>query len=227
MNRRRFLASAAAAGAVALAGCTGNGNSSSGADGGDATPTPDGTPMDEHPATADLEAQPRLGDGEALIVAFEDPSCTLCRRFEQNTYPQIVSDLVDPGEASFVYRGYPIIYPWGEPASKVLEATFDADASAFWALKDHYYAAQSAFSSENVYAESEAFLAAETDVDAAAVVSAAEAGEYDDAVGLDVAAGDELGIGQTPQFYLFSDGVFRTEVRGAQGYDVFAAALGV
>jgi protein-disulfide isomerase len=225
MDRRRFLAGAAATGAVALAGCTGGGGG--GGSGSDGSATPDGTPTEDHPATADLDVQPRLGDGEALIVAFEDPSCTLCRRFERDTYPRIVSDLVEPGEASFVYRGYPIIYPWGEPASKVLEATYDADESAFWALKNHYYAAQSEFTTGNVYAESEAFLSAETDVDAAAVVAAAEAGEYDDAVALDVSAGEELDIGQTPQFYLFSDGVFRTEVRGAQGYDVFAAALGV
>ncbi|MFC7175986.1 DsbA family protein [Halosegnis marinus] len=109
MNRRRFLGSAALAGATTLAGCAGSGG---GGDGSDGEPT--GTPIDEHPAAADLDAQPMLGETtDTVIVAFEDPSCTLCRRFEENTYPRIVSDLVEPGEASFVYRGYPIIYPWG------------------------------------------------------------------------------------------------------------------
>ncbi|MFB6116929.1 DsbA family protein [Halosegnis sp.] len=226
MNRRRFLV---AAGAAGLAGCVGSsGGGSSDDTGGSTDDEPSGTPVSTHPAGANLDAQPMLGETtETLIIAFEDPSCTLCRRFEENTYPRIVSELVDPGRASFVYRGYPIIYPWGEPATHVLEATYAADADAFWALKDHYYAEQSTFSTENVYDASREFLASETDVDAEAVVTAAQEGEADDAVALDVAAGEELGIGQTPEFHLFADGVFRTTVRGAQGYSVFESALGV
>jgi protein-disulfide isomerase len=183
--------------------------------------------MGEHAATADLDSQPVLGEvADTLVVAFEDPSCTLCRRFEENTFPQIESKLVETGKASFVFRGLPIIYPWGDPASHVLEATFAADADAFWALKDHYYAEQGAFDEENVYDRSQAFLASETDVDAEAVVSAAKNGEADAAVQLDLDAGETLGVGQTPEFYLFRDGQFRTKVRGAQGYGVFETALG-
>ncbi|MFC7175987.1 DsbA family protein [Halosegnis marinus] len=115
----------------------------------------------------------------------------------------------------------------GEPASAILEATYAADADAFWALKDRYYAAQGDFSTENVYEASRSFLDTETEVDAEAVVTAARDGEYDDAVALDVSAGEALNIGQTPEFYLFADGVYRTVVRGAQGYDVFATALGL
>jgi len=237
MDRRRFLASAATTATLGLAGCTGNANDGSGggggygggADGGDGeTGTPTGTPIADHPAAADLDAQPTLGEAtDTLIIAFEDPSCTLCRRFERNTYPRLVSELVEPGEAAFVYRGYPIIYPWGEPAAAVLEATYAADEAAFWALKDHYYAEQSSFSTDNVYEASQSFLADETAIDAGAVVDAARNGEADDAVAVDVDAGERLEIGQTPEFYLFADGVFRTTVRGAQGYDVFESALGV
>ncbi|WP_255148916.1 DsbA family protein [Halorarius halobius] len=216
MDRRRFLAGAGALGTTALAGCTGGG-------GGDGA---SGTPIAGHPAGADLDAQPRLGDAEeTVIVAFEDPSCTLCRRFERETYPRIVSDLVEPGTASFVYRGLPIIYPWGDPAAHVLEATFAADADAFWALKDHYYAEQGAFDESNVYERSRAFLDGETSVDADAVVSAAEGGEADAAVQADLDAGGALDVGQTPVFYLFRDGRYETTVRGAQGYSVFATAL--
>lgn len=233
MDRRRFLAAAATTGVLGLAGCAGNtnddgGGGADGEDGESDAGTPTGTPIEDHPAAADLDAQPTLGEAtDTLIVAFEDPSCTLCRRFEQNTYPRLVSELVEPGDAAFVYRGYPIIYPWGEPAAAVLEATYAVDEAAFWALKDHYYAEQESFSTENVYEASQSFLANETAVDAEAVVSAARDGEADDAVALDVDAGETLEIGQTPEFYLFADGVFRTTVRGAQGYDVFASALGL
>ncbi|WP_255195284.1 DsbA family protein [Halorarius litoreus] len=220
MDRRRFLASAAAVGTATLAGCTGSGGTGSGGTG-------NGTASEEHAATTNLDSQPIRGGGEALIVAFEDPSCTICRRFERDTYPELQSKLLDTGTARFAYRGLPIIYPWGDPASHVLEATYDADAEAFWALKDHYYAQQGAFDSDNVYDLSEQFLGRETGVDAAAVVTAAKTGAADTAVQLDLDAGEQLGIGQTPVFYLFRDGEFLTELRGAQGYSVFETALGV
>ena len=225
MERRTFIATAGT-GVVALAGCASAG---AGGDDGNADSGDGGQSLEDHPAGRALADQPTLGDssGGTVIVAFEDPSCTQCRRFEENTYPRIVSDIVEPGKAAFVYRGLPIIYPWGEPAAAVLEAAYSADPAAFWQLKDHYYAVQSEFSSDNVYAESRAFLDRETDADAEAVVSAARDGEADDAVDTDLDVGDALGIGQTPAFYLFNEGTFRTKIQGPQGYDVFASALGV
>jgi protein-disulfide isomerase len=177
-----------------------------------------------------IESQPTLGpvvdDATGVVVAFEDPSCTLCRRFEQNTFPDLRSNLVDPGDVAFVYRGYPVIYPWGEPASQALESTYAASEDAFWALKDHYYAEQG-FDTDNILDQTESFLAAETDVDAAAVVEAARNREHNAAVQADIDAAEAASAGsQTPIFYLFRDGRFRTRVSGPQGYDVFAAALG-
>jgi protein-disulfide isomerase len=241
-TRRAFLAAGAGA-LAALSGCTGGpssgggGGGSGGGDdggggGGEGTPTttPAAT-LATHPAARDLDAQPRLGppvdEAAGVVIAFEDPSCTLCRRFEQNTLPDLRSNLVDTGDAAFVYRGYPVIYPWGKPASQALESAFAADAEAFWALKDHYFAEQGTFTTDNVLDETEAFLASETDVDAAAVVDDARTERHDAAVQADVEAAQAAGAGsQTPIFYLFRDGAFQTRISGPQGYDVFAAALG-
>ena len=235
-TRRTFLAAGAGTLAV-LAGCTGGPSGDGGGGGGDGGGgTTTATPADEetlanHPAARGIDAQPRLGppveEAAGVVVAFEDPSCTLCRRFERNTFPQLRSELVDPGDVAFVYRGYPIIYEWGKPATQALESTFAADAEAFWALKDHYYAEQESFTVDNVLSETEAFLASETSVDAAAVVDDARNERHDDAVQADIAAAEAAGAGsQTPIFYLFRDGAFRTRVSGPQGYDVFAAAMG-
>jgi protein-disulfide isomerase len=248
MNTRRGFLAAGAGTLAALAGCVGgggqgggdgDGDGDGGGDGGSgsengATGTPTGTPttrLADHPAAAGIETQPRLGppvsEATAVVVAFEDPSCTLCRRFEENTLPDLRTNLVDPGDAAFVYRGYPIIYPWGEPATQALESTYAASEDAFWALKDHYFAEQGSFDTENVLEETESFLASGTDVDAASVVNDARNRRHDDAVQADIDAARAAGAGsQTPIFYLFRDGEFRTRVSGPQGYDVFAAALG-
>lgn len=205
-----------------------------GAMAGTGTATPTGTPgpLGGHPAASGLGAQPALGpdptDATAVIVAFEDPSCTLCRRFERNTFPTLRSEYVESGDLSFVYRVYPVIYPWGKPASQALESTYAASEAAFWALKDHYYAEQDQFGTDNVLESTESFLDEETDVDAASVVDDARNERHDAAVQADLAAGRAADAGnQTPIFYLFRDGEFRTKIQGPQGADVFAAALGL
>jgi protein-disulfide isomerase len=231
MDRRTFLA-AAAAGAGGLAGCLGGdagpgGSTTAGDDGGTAS-----GPFGGHPGAAGIDDQPALGPepGEATgtIVAFEDPSCTRCRAFEQETVPKIRSDLVEPGKATFVLRGYPVVYPWGEPASHALEATFARDEDAHWALVDHYFDTQDEFSTDNVLDRTEQFLAGETDVDAAAVVADADAKAYDDQVQADLDAGDAGGAdGVTPTVLLFRDGEFRTKARGSVSYSVVESALGL
>lgn len=237
MYRRTFLTTAATA--TLLAGCLGTSDSGDRSSEAETTETPtesssmesDDNPLGGHPAATDLAAQPFLGpdpaSASAVIVAFADPSCPNCARFESQTVPQIESDLVEPGTATFVYRNMPIIYPWGKPATQALEATFAQDADAFWALKDHYFASQSTFDTDNVLAKTESFLADNTAVDAAAVVADAEAKTYDDAVQADLAAGREAGVNSTPTSFLFRDGEFVTKVTGPKSYTVFEEALGV
>ncbi|PSP39834.1 disulfide bond formation protein DsbA [Halobacteriales archaeon QH_10_70_21] len=161
----------------------------------------------------------------ATVVAFEDPSCRQCRRFETETFPTLKSELVDPGDAAFVYRTLDITFPWGEPASQVMASTYAA-ADAFWGLKDYYYERQPEFEVDNVFELSASYLEEQPSVDADAVVAAARDGEHDEFVQRNRDAAEEAGVGSTPQFFLFRDGTFRTEVAGPQDYEVFESALG-
>jgi protein-disulfide isomerase len=222
--RRRDLLRATGAGALAAAaGCTsltgGGGSSGLGENSG---------PPPEHEATAGIESQPVNGDlGGTMIVAFEDPSCTRCAAFESETVPKIESNLVEPGKAAFAFRGYPVVYPWGDPGTHALEAAYEASEDAFWALKDHYFANQGDFSEGNVYDRTKQFLNSETDVDGQAVVDAASAGEFESAVQSDLDAGMAAGAGQTtPHVFLFKNGEYLTKAQGSVSYDLIASALG-
>jgi protein-disulfide isomerase len=221
------------AGGVSMlgAGCLGssgggNGNGNGGNGGGGDTPT-----LADHPVGGDLDAQPRLGPdpgtAAGTIVAFEDPSCPRCAAFEKQTVPKIRSELVDPGDASYVVRTAPLVYPWGEPAIHALEATYARDADAFWALLAHYFDDQDAFDTGNVLDRTETFLSGETDVDAAAVVADAEGGAYDDAVGVDVDAAEAGDVSGTPTVFLFRDGEYRTRVTGSVSFDLVRQSLGL
>jgi protein-disulfide isomerase len=245
MHRRTFLTSALGVAAVGLAGCqsgsepgsqptTGDGDSPT-ATGGDGGSSPTDAGLPDHAALTDIDAQPFLGPppGEApgLIVAFEDPSCPTCRMFEQDVVPDIRSKLTSTGMASLVVRGYPVIYPWGEPATRALEAVFDADEAAFWALWAHYFDEQGAFRAagpDAVFSRTESFLADNTDLDAAAVVDRAEAGDYEAAVQADLDAGKAAGAGSTtPHLFFFKNGEYLTKVRGSVSYPLIESVLDV
>ncbi|MFB6194270.1 MAG: DsbA family protein [Halobaculum sp.] len=196
-----------------------------------ATQTPydvSGTPIGEHPATADINAQPVRGEMTGnLIVSFEDPSCTVCRGFHETTVPQIQSNLVETGKAAYAVRTYPVVYAWGEPATHALEATFARSESAFFDLLDYYFRTQSEFTARNVLGRTETFLK-RTDVDAAAVRKDAEEKAFADAVQADLDAGMKAGAGTiTPTLFLFRDGAYVTKASGSVSYDLIAAALGV
>lgn len=236
MNRRAFLA-AGVAGAATLAGCTGG---ASGSDptgsGGGGLPTAAGEDAPPHARALDgLDSQPSLGpepqEADGLIVAFEDPSCPRCQAFEEQVFPQVRSELVDPGKVSFVFRGYPVVYPWGEPACYALEATFARDESAFRALREHYFAAAGEFEAageDAVYDRTATFLDSETDLNGGAVVDATGSEATARAVGTDLDAGRAAEVGRTtPTLFLFRNGEFLTRTAGSVSYTLIERTLDV
>jgi hypothetical protein len=52
-----------------------------------------------------------IGDPDAPVVIeeFSDFQCPFCRRFHDDTFPQIVEEYVQTGKAYFVYRHFPIV----------------------------------------------------------------------------------------------------------------------
>jgi len=229
-TRRRFVGTAGGLFA-GLAGCLGDdGGGGSGSDGATTTSGLVGESADvtfDHESATGINDQPTLGDRDwqGVIVAFEDPSCPTCRRFDRNTFPQIRSDLVATGDVAYVFRGYPVVYPWGEPASHALEATFARDPAAMWALKRHYFDQQDQFSTDNVLDRTRAFLNGRTDVDGDAVVADVESDASADAVQTDLDAGQAAGASGTPTFYLFRNGEYQTTVSGAQDFTIFENVL--
>jgi protein-disulfide isomerase len=190
-----------------------------------------GKSLTEHAVATNLGTQPTLGPSpsaaEGTIVAFEDPSCPACARFESATFPQLKSELIDPGRVSFVFRGIPVVYQWGDPAVLALEATYSRSAEAFWGLKEFYYREQANIRTENVQEVTRQYLTDHTNVDGDAVISNVQSETSRDAVDVDLHASQDAGVRGTPTFYLFSGNSFTTEIVGPQSYDVFANSLGM
>lgn len=268
-SRRQLLAVGGAVGLSSLAGCTGTllGDSDDTGSDTDADAEDDSDSMAEedtdsgmdeplggHPAAAGLHEQPRFGpsptEAEGVVIAFEDPSCPRCAAFETGTVPKLREQHSD--SVTFVFRNYPVVYPWGEPASQAIEAAFGREMEMMdettesdtenelnsmpygvrqgsvdtWALVRHYFETQDQFNTDNVFERTRTFLADETDLDADAVVEDAKAEEYGDVVQADLDAGEAADAGQTtPSVFLFSDGEFQTKATGSVSYQVISSAL--
>ncbi len=190
-----------------------------------------GGSIDGHPGTAGLDSQPMLGadleSSNAVIVAYEDPSCPYCRKFEQETFPEVKRKLLDTEKATFVFRGLGIVKDWGAPTAKALEATYEESAAAHWALKTHYYDQQHTFKMENALSKTKEFLEKETAVDGEEVIEAVEEGDATEPYQVDMQAARSAEVTATPTFLLFRDGRFVTSAVGAVSYEVLATPLGL
>ena len=227
MNRRTFLASTGAT-TMFLTGCLdGNNetNSSSSPTGSSGNQS-----INSHPAASNLAAQPQLGDldeSQHTIIAFKDPSCTRCRAFKESTVPEIKRQLINPNKGAYVLRNYPVVYPWGKPATQALEATLERSETAHWKLQNYYYDMQRDFSSENVHAKTQTFLESNTKITASNVIDDVESDAYNDAVTADINAAEGADLdATTPSILLFRNGQYVTTATGSVSYDVIATALG-
>lgn len=222
--RRRTLLGGGALGALALLGGAAATGTLGNLGGGGGT-------LDTHPAARALASQPTLGpapaDAEGTIVAFEDPSCPSCARFERRTFPDLKARLVDPGTVSFVFRSIPVVNPWGRPATLALEAVHAREPAAFWGLKTFYFERQRDIGSDNVRDVTRAYLDEQTDLDAESVMADVDQETFRDAVDTNLAAARDANLRGTPTFYLFGRESYRTKFVGPQSYDVFKNALGV
>ncbi|MEF8776456.1 MAG: thioredoxin domain-containing protein [Haloarculaceae archaeon] len=239
MRRRQFLAGTATSATALLAGCGGNSGGDGNGQGTDTSPDgttgPGGFDLPDHAALEGIDSQPYLGpppgEADGLVVAFEDPSCPTCASFHAGVLPKIRSNLTEPGRATFVLRGYPVIYPWGEPATHALEAVYGADDAALWDLWTHYFDKQDDYrgsETSGVYDMTESHLAEATDLDATAVVDRARNGAVDAAVTRDLEAGEAAGAGRTtPHLFLYGNGEFLTKAQGSVSFSVIESALGV
>ncbi len=91
-----------------------------------------------------LEGEPTLGDKDAKVtmIIYEDYQCPFCKRFEENTMPQIKENYVDTGKVKVVWKDYPapgLGHDWAVPAAEAMECVYRQDNDAFWNVKDEIF----------------------------------------------------------------------------------------
>lgn len=164
-----------------------------------------------------IEGRPSQGPEDALVefVEFTDYECPFCRRFHENTYPEIRRRF--DGRVKWVVRNYPLsqIHPNAQLAAEAAECALDQER--FWEYHDllferHDQLGRAALKS---YAQ-------ELGLDGNQFDSCLDSGEKQSVVQNDLRDGFRFGVTGTPTFFINGQVVV-----GAQGPDLVSAFIDV
>jgi protein-disulfide isomerase len=161
----------------------------------------------------DIKDNPVQGpeDAPITIIEFGDFRCGYCRRFNDETLSQILTNY--EGRIRYVYRDYPILGT--ESIESALAAECAHDLDAFWPFHDWLYANQDKLNRDG-------FLQAATELnlDMEQFTTCFDGRTHEQEILADYLDGQSLGVGGTPTFFI--NGKLLT---GAQPYTVFAGVL--
>lgn len=157
-------------------------------------------------------------DAPVKIVEWGDYQCPACGVLARSIEPQLVSEFIAPGKASFEFSNFAFL---GEESQRAAAAAVCADQQgAFWPFHDMLYANQrgenqGAFSDERLQA-----AATKLELDEAAFNACLDDAATADAVTGSTAAGREQGVNATP--WLTVNG---TRVEQWQDWAALSAAI--
>ncbi|MFN8531207.1 MAG: thioredoxin domain-containing protein [Anaerolineae bacterium] len=156
---------------------------------------------------------PSLGPADApvTIVAYEDFRCGYCKRFTDQTLPQILANY--PTQVRFVHHDFPIL---GQSSlDSALASECANEQGHFWDFHNRFYGAQDQLTRDAFIA-----YATELELDVQAFTACYDNQLYVQSVQADLVAGNSLGIQGTPTFF-----VNGRPLVGAQPYEMFASYI--
>jgi protein-disulfide isomerase len=95
-------------------------------------------------ATTNIDDDPMLGESDAsiVIVEFTDFECPFCQRGHEETYPEIITNYVETGDASYVVRDFPLSFhnPVATDAAIAANCIYENEgAEAYYEFIDIYF----------------------------------------------------------------------------------------
>lgn len=184
-SRRVFLAGVAA-GATALAGCSG-GEDTEADDGPEKLESPPGGP-------------PVLGDPDADITleVFEDFNCPHCQDYNANGFPEIRSEYLESEQIRYVHRDLPFIDPTSWQAASAAREVYRSYGTPFWSYKSSLMSKGEQIHSDapDVFGD----VAEAENLDRELVQQAGANRKHDQRLSEDRARAEEIGVNATPGF---------------------------
>ncbi len=186
---------------------------------------PKPTPKPVHVSLAEADRF-SLGspDAPVVLVEFTDFECGYCKRFFDQTLPQLREKYIDTGKLRFVSRHYPIkSHPQAGPAAQALLSTAAQDPAHYWTMRAWLFA-----NNRELSMTAYEHYVSEAGLDLARFRSDFAAQRHLEKIEEDIAAAKDSGITGTPSFVLgTSDGktINGERIVGAKSFKIFSGKI--
>ena len=169
-------------------------------------------------------SHPALGNEKAAVtvVEFTDYQCPYCRRFQNDTFPELKSKYIDTGKIRFITRNLPLaIHPNAKRAAKVARCA--DEQGKYWDARGPLFEHHADLSANSLAEIAKAAHLAMPDF-----AACVESSKYDAEVAQEVADAGSSGLVGTPTFVVGQvkgNALSGTVIAGAVPVDTFAKAI--
>lgn len=153
-----------------------------------------------------------MGDPSApvTILEFGDYQCPGCAAFALQAKPPIQQQLVDTGEAEFVFYDFPLISIHPNAFLAARAARCAGDQGAFWEYHELLFRNQARWSTANLPSSAFEDYAAEAGIDEGDFSSCLNSDRFADVVTANMELGNRMSVGSTPTVLINAGGQTRS-----------------
>lgn len=156
-------------------------------------------------------------DAPVTIVEFSDYQCPYCKRYIDETYPQIWEEY--GSQIYYIFRDYPL--PFHPHAQKTAEAARCAgDQGKYWEMHDLLFSERDQWAEKEEIDADLANYAARLGLNKSEFNECLSSGKYAQAVKDDMALGEKMGVSGTPTFFINGQ-----KLVGAQPFEAFRVII--
>ncbi|MFB6166655.1 MAG: DsbA family protein [Candidatus Nanohaloarchaea archaeon] len=183
----------------------------------------------------DIEGEPTIGSSDApvTIAYWGDYQCPFCKRFEQNTFPQIKQNYISKGKARLVFKDFAFLGQDSTTGSIASECVWNqvgnSNPQAYWEWHSMMYDRQDGENSgwgnqEDIVSATENVDGVDADQLQSCMNS--KQSQLQQELSEDRSQGQSVGISGTPGFIIYSTGGDTgTKIVGAQPYTRFKTVI--
>ena len=171
------------------------------------------------------QASPIFGSEDALvtIIEFGDYQCPNCKKWFENTKPEIVTNYLETGKSNLYFVDLPFLGDDSLPASS---ATYCAnDQGLYWEYHSHLYSNQRGIDSGWADQSSLQNYAELLGLNTSEFTNCMDSGKYDESSLFNLDVGIQNGVESTPWFIIVGPDGQKQSIKVPQPFPVFEAVI--
>jgi protein-disulfide isomerase len=178
------------------------------------------------PASIALDDDEAMGSAEATvaIVEFSDFQCPYCRRFHNQTFPQLKDAYIDTGKIQYIFRDFPLEQLHSQAVTASIAANCAGQQGKYWEMHHEVFMNQNLIGPA-LFTE----LAESLELDLKVFATCLEDPAQREEIEKDLVYGQSVGVRGTPHYFIGRiEGDTLVDVKrvsGAQPFQAFASII--